>query len=149
MNKAANALFSPGTNTLLANVGLLTMRVWFAGGMMLLHGWGKLANFSSMKEQFSSVLGMPPVAALTLTVFAEFICAGLLLIGLLSRFASLMIAITMAVAFIIVHGGALSGDGSGEMAALYLGAFAVLTATGPGSFSVDAMLFDNRKPVMH
>jgi len=149
MNKVANALFSPGSNSLLVNIGLLVMRVWFAGGMMLLHGWGKLSNFSTMKEQFSSVMGLPPVAALTLAVFAEFICAALLLIGLLSRFAALMIAITMAVAFIVVHGAALSGDGSGEMAALYLGAFAVLTATGPGSFSLDAMLFDNRKPVMH
>jgi putative oxidoreductase len=149
MNSTANAIFSPGSNTALVNIGLLAMRVWFAGGMMMLHGWDKLANFSSQRDSAGyGVLGLPPVAGLSLAVFAEFICAGLLLIGLLSRFASLMLAITMAVAFVIVHEGALSGSGSGEMAALYLGAFAVLTATGPGKLSVDAALF-NSKPAMH
>lgn len=31
-----------------ADAALLVLRIWFGGAMVLLHGWQKLTNFSSM-----------------------------------------------------------------------------------------------------
>ena len=49
-------------------------------------------------------------------------------------------AVTMGVAFFLAHGGKLTGQGNGEMAFLYLGAYVVLFLTGGGRFAVDAKL---------
>jgi putative oxidoreductase len=40
-----------------------------------------------------------------------------------------------------VHQGALSGQGSGELAFLYLMGYVTLVLGGPGSLSVDKILF--------
>jgi uncharacterized membrane protein YphA (DoxX/SURF4 family) len=48
----------------------------------------------------------------------------------------------MGVAFFMVHGGKLSGDGSGEMAVLYALAFLVTLVAGAGRYSIDRKLGD-------
>jgi putative oxidoreductase len=123
-----------------ADLGLLILRVWFGASMLILHGWPKLANFSSYAEKFADPFGLGKTASLGLATFAELVCAGTLALGLFTRFSALMLAITMAVAFFIAHGGALSGPRSGEMAFLYLGASLALMFGGPGKFSVDAKM---------
>lgn len=51
-----------------------------------------------------------------------------------------LLFITMLVTFLLVHGGALSGEGCGEMAFIYLGGYVALLLAGPGLFSLDASL---------
>ena len=46
----------------------------------------------------------------------------------------------MTTAFVIVHGSALKGPQSGELAFLYLGVFIALLLAGPGRFSIDGNL---------
>ena len=118
------------------DLGLLVLRVASAGSMLWLHGRGKLMDFEKAAEKFPSILGNAKVS-LGLAVFAEVLCAGLLVLGLFGRFAALSLAITMGVAFVMVHKMALTGTGNGEMALLYLIPFATLFLTGPGKFSVD------------
>ena len=118
------------------DLGLLVLRVASAGSMLWLHGRGKLMDFEKAAEKFPSILGNAKVS-LGLAVFAEVLCAGLLVLGLFGRFAALSLAITMGVAFVMVHKMALTGAGNGEMAFLYLIPFATLVLTGPGKFSVD------------
>jgi putative oxidoreductase len=123
-----------------SDVALLVVRIWFGASMLLLHGWGKLTGFSAMAEKFLDFLGMGRTPSLGLAVFAEVVCAALLVAGLWTRVAALALVVTMAVAFWVAHGGRLSGPGSGEMAFLYLGAYVVLFVAGGGKYSLDAKM---------
>jgi putative oxidoreductase len=122
------------------DAGLLLLRLWFGGLMLALHGSGKLLHFASYQGEFIDFLGLGPTASLALAVFGEVVLAGLLMVGLFTRFAALGLVITMAVAFFIGHGGALQGDNSGELAFLYLGAYGILLIAGAGRFSLDGRL---------
>jgi putative oxidoreductase len=122
-----------------ANVdaGLLLLRVWLGASMLLLHGWPKIGKFSQMSSAFPDPFGVGPKASLILAIFAEVVCAALLVVGFLTRFAALNLVVTMAVAFLIAHKGALTGPGSGELAYIYLAGFITLLVTGPGNYSLD------------
>ncbi len=122
------------------DAGLLLLRLWFGGAMAILHGWGKLANFSTYSAQFMKFLGLNPSVSLGLAIFGELVCPILLALGLFTRVAALGAGVTMAVAFWMAHGGKLSGPGNGEMAFLFLGVFAVLFVAGGGKYSVDAKI---------
>jgi len=123
-----------------ADTALLLLRLWFGGSMLFLHGWGKVTSFSERMDKFADPFGIGSTASLTLVVFAEFVCAGLLMLGLFTRAAAVVCAITMAVAFAHAHGMKLSGPGNGELAFLFLGAFVALFLAGAGRFSIDAKL---------
>lgn len=122
------------------DLGLLLLRLTFGAGLLYLHGWGKLADFGNLRGKFSDPLGIGSPASLTLTVFGEVVCMALIVLGLYTRLSALVGAITMAVAFFIVHGGKLSGQGNGELAFTYLAAFATLFVAGAGRYSLDAKL---------
>lgn len=121
------------------NLALLVLRLWF-GLMLLTHGWSKVAGFSDMKDTFPDPLGVGSATSLALAVLAEVAGSLLLITGTFTRLAALACAATMAVAFLGVHGGALTGTQSGELAYTYLGAFAVLFIAGGGRFAIDAKI---------
>lgn len=123
-----------------ADFALLVLRVWFGGAMAWLHGRDKLMNFSGYASKFVDPFGIGQTPTLGLVVFAELLCAVLLVLGIFTRLTALILAITMGMAFMIGHGGKLSGAGSGEMAFLYLGVFVALFVAGGGKFSVDAKM---------
>lgn len=124
-----------------ADVGLLLLRLWFGISMVALHGWLKVANFPTMAEKFPDVLGLGSGKVnLALAIVGELICAALVTLGLFTRLAALVCAITMFVAFWVAHGHRLTGQGNGELAFLYLGGFLTLFVAGGGRFSVDAKL---------
>lgn len=136
-----NKLFAPGNNLLPANVALLVLRLWLGLTMLLNHGLGKLASFSETAPNFPDPLGVGHATSLALAVFAEFFASLLLILGLVTRFAALVLMIDMAVAFLLVHKMVLSGQHSGELAFLYLAGYVALLIAGPGCFSVDKSLF--------
>ena len=122
-----------------ADLGLLVLRLWLGLSLLVLHGWPKLSTFSAKSSKFPDPLGIGSTQSLALATFAEVVCALLIVIGLFTRLASLTLAITMAVAFAIVHKMVLaSGPGSGELAWVYLAGFVVLFLAGAGRFSIDA-----------
>ena len=121
----------------LKDIGLLVLRVWLGLCMLLLHGWPKVQGMAAKAASFPDPLGVGPAMSLNLVVFAEALCALLLLVGLAARFALIPLVITMAVAFFVIHGGALTGEGNGEMAFIYLGGFVALLIAGPGRYSLD------------
>ena len=122
------------------DVALLLLRLIFGGAMLALHGWGKLLKFGELSTKFSDPLGVGPTTSLVLALVGEILCPLLLVVGAYTRFAALGAAITMGVAFFIVHGAKLSGPGSGEMAFLYFVAYMALLFAGGGRFSLDAKL---------
>ena len=98
------------------------------------HGYGKFAGFNEYVTQFPSILPGGPEVNLSMAIFAELICAGLLVIGLFSRLALIPLIITMGVAFFMIHGA--DPFAKKELALLYLGMYVTLFITGPGAYSV-------------
>jgi putative oxidoreductase len=123
-----------------ADFALLLIRVWYGASIFAVPGLMKLKNFSAMKSQFPDLLGIGGQTSLVLVIFAEVVCSALLVIGLFTRVAALVLAFTMAVAFWMAHGHKLVGDNNGMPAFLYLGAFLALFFAGAGKFSVDAKI---------
>lgn len=117
--------------------GLLILRVTLGFSMLLLHGRGKMLGFAATAEKMNGLLGLPGNVNAGLAVFAEVLCSALLIAGLFTRFAALMLAITMGTAFFIVHKSALVGANSGELAMVYLVGYVTLLFTGAGKISVD------------
>lgn len=130
-----------------ASAGLLALRL-AAGVAFVVHGWGKI------QTPFSWA---PPGGPMEIPGFFQFLAAlsefggGLAWIfGLLTRLASLGIAITMIVATYTVavifqapYVNQTGGVGS-ELAVSYLGVALALLALGGGRFSLDAMIFGER-----
>lgn len=115
--------------------GLLLFRLFIAG-LMLTHGFPKLLTFFSSEEiVFMDPIGFGPVFSLGFAVFAEFVCAILVLLGWGTRFVVIPLIITMATAAIIVHWN--DDFVRQELPLLYLGGFLLLFFTGAGKFSLD------------
>ena len=140
MIKAYAQWMSGPCGEFLGNLGLLVLRVWLGLSMLLLHGWSKVEKYEGMSQGFPDPLGVGPAMSLNLVIFAEVLCAFLLVVGLAARLAAVPLVITMAVAFFAVHGGALVGEGNGEMAFVYLAGFVALLIAGPGKFSFDHLI---------
>ncbi len=119
------------------SLGLLILRLVF-GGFMLQVGYDKLTHFNAVLTQFKDPLGINNTFSLGLLVFAEFFCALLVVLGLLTRLACIPLIIAMGVALFIAHKGHILTDGQG--AAMYLFGFIALLLTGPGKYSVDKMI---------
>ena len=122
------------------DLALLLLRLWAGGSMAILHGWMKASNFSTFSGRFMDPFGLGKPATLGLVIFAELVCATLLVFGIYTRFAALVLAFTMAMAFWLGHGAKLTGEGNGEMAFLFLGTFVTLFFAGAGKYSVDAKM---------
>lgn len=75
------------SNTVLKDIVLLAVRV-FIGFAMLSHGFPKLQMLiEGGKVEFFDFLGLGAKISLGLTVFAEFVCSILLILGLFTRIA--------------------------------------------------------------
>ena len=130
-------IFSTGKHSDIQSFGLLIGRLLF-GGLMLTHGYAKLSGFSDMADSFADPFGLGSSISLGLTVFAEFFCALLVMIGLGTRLASLVLIINMSVALLHVH----INDPLSKMepALLFLTAFIMFLILGAGRYSVDRMI---------
>ncbi len=138
-------IFAPAKNSASANIALLVLRLWVGLEMLLVHGYDKLQNFKDMSSHFPDPLGIGSTASLGLAVFAEFFASILIVLGLVTRLSALVLGIDMAVAFVCIHKGILTGEHSGELAFLYLLAYVVLFLAGPGRISADKIFFGNKQ----
>lgn len=120
------------------SLGLLILRVGFAGTMAIRHGLPKLLDFSAKLHTFPDPLGLGSPISLTLTVSAEFLCAILVVVGIFTRLTVAPLVFAMAIAFFVVHGG--DPFAKKELAFTYLLAFSTILAAGPGRFSADTMV---------
>ena len=127
----------------LTSVGLLTLRLAF-GCFMVVHGWEKFSNFSTMAETFPDPLGMGNQLSLIFAIGAELGCSILLILGLGTRLVSLPLAFTMFVALFLVHGE--DPWKKQELAACYLAVYVSILFLGPGKFSLDHLLLAKAKP---
>ncbi|MEO5945532.1 MAG: DoxX family membrane protein [Chitinophagaceae bacterium] len=119
------------------SLSLLLLRL-AVGGLMIPHGYQKLMNFSTKSAGFTDPFGIGGPASMSMVIFAEFFCAGLLVLGLLTRLATIPLIIAMSVALFVAKKGQLFGDG--ETAALFLTGYLILLLAGPGKISADRLI---------
>ncbi|PKF76140.1 DoxX family protein [Chryseobacterium sp. PMSZPI] len=126
------------SGSILKDIILLVVRV-FVGFAMLSHGFPKLQMLlAGGKIEFFDFMGMGPVVSLVLTVFAEFVCSILLILGLFTRVSLGFLVFTMAIAAFFVHGA--DPFEKREMSLIYLSVYLLLMVCGAGKFSVDYMI---------
>jgi putative oxidoreductase len=129
------------TVSLDTDLATLLLRVIF-GGMFIYHGYPKLANYSQMVEMFGDPIGIGNQLSVILTIFGEFVCGILIVLGLLTRFAVVPVFITMLVVLFVVLAKAPFTDKM--LPFVYLFLCVVLFILGSGKYSMDAALFNKR-----
>jgi len=122
--------------------GLLVLRCAL-GGMMLTHGWPKLLRLLETPEKFADPIGLGPEISLGLTVFAEFVCALLIIFGAWTRLAAFPLLVTMLVAAFIVHGD--DPFKKQELALLYAAGCLTLMLQGGGRVALDSWMRSRRE----
>lgn len=133
-----NYLNTTNSNSVFKDIILLVVRV-FIGFAMLSHGFPKLQMLlEGGKIEFFDFLGLGPTISLTLTVFAEFVCSILLILGLFTRVALGFLIFTMIIAGFVVHGA--DPFEKREMSLIYLSVYLLLMTFGPGNISIDYMI---------
>ena len=126
-----------------SSIGLLLLRIGMGAMLLFAHGWPKLLHFGERAGQFANPIGVGPQASLVLVVFAEVLCAALVIVGLFTRFALVPLLVFFFVAVFIQHG--QDPFGRKELAIAYGIAFLALLFTGPGRYSLDARLRVGRR----
>ncbi len=123
-------------NRLNSDLGWLFLRVSIGLTMLLGHGWGKLANFSTLLTKFADPIGLGIPVSLSATVFAEVFAQVFIIIGFKTRWFAAISAFTMLVAAFVVHGN--DPFGGKEKALLYAMAYIALFFSNGGKYSVKA-----------
>lgn len=127
------------------SLGILLVRV-IIGVLMAFYGYQKLINFETMAAsdfwaKEVSFLGMTGKTPLALTIFAEFFCSLLLIIGLFTRLALIPLLICMGyiIACMAKFEVIYSGNNGIEVnnAFVYFIIYLGIYLTGPGNYSLD------------
>ena len=135
-----------GTNPLLLDLALLIGRVAI-GICFMIHAFGKLGWVGSGSlDGFASWLadlGVPmPAVQARMAMLSELVGGALLVVGLATRPAALILIFTMAVAGIVGHRGAgylITNDPPGAEYTLNLAVVCMMfVLIGPGAISLDA-----------
>lgn len=89
-------------------------------------------------------IGIGATPSFYMAAFAEGICSILLILGLFSRFASLMLTVNFIVIFIFHAFIIKDGFEILELRFLYLLPFIALTCSGGGKYALDHLFFKNK-----
>lgn len=125
-------------------LALLLLRLGL-GVIFVYHGYPKIFTHAHQTMQEFPRMGFPSYFALVAGVI-EFFGGWLLVLGLFTRIAALLLAGEMAIAILRVHlpqGGVMAVSNYQFPLALAVGAFA-LVAVGAGAISMDRAIFKNK-----
>lgn len=122
------------------DLGLLLLRL-AVGGLMLFHGIAKAMGGYVFVAAMLAERGLPS-GLVWLSVAAELLCSLMIVLGLYTRAAAVVMAGNMVVAVFMAHAGLLfsineaTGGWAVELPMLYLLGSAVLVLTGGGKYAV-------------
>ena len=85
-----------------SDLALLLMRLGFGLSLFLKHGLEKLTGYSQMVTHFPNPLGIGAHASLAYALLSDGICSLLVLLGVGTRLAALVIVINLSVVFFLV-----------------------------------------------
>lgn len=143
-------LLSAPAHSFVQDAALLLLRV-AAGVALVAHGWQKaVTNGPDATASGFDAMGIPFAALAAWFAIAVEIGGGLLLlVGLLTPLAGVLVAAVMAGAFWFAHRTTevLTSEGGWEYVAVLGAVGLALAAVGPGRFSVDALVV-RRSPVV-
>jgi putative oxidoreductase len=122
----------------ITSISLLLLRIGAAGLLFYGHGLGKLLGYAERAPRFADPVGLGPEVGFALVVFAEVLCAALVAVGFLTRFATVPILVFMLVAAMIHH--AADPWPKRELPLLFFTAFLPILLMGAGRYSVDGWL---------
>ena len=146
--------FDCGTRDAVASGGLLVLRVGFGLMMFIGHGWPKIAAFEIEKDAWPApglwpLSMMSPPISMMATIGAEVGAAALLVMGFATRPAAFMLGFAMVVGAFQVHAidpfFMRGPGGSKELAILYLIPCLALIISGAGGYSVDRLVYKEKK----
>ncbi len=127
----------------LGDGAFLLLRV-LVGAFLMWGTWDNIASPERMQEfvGFLSALQCPlPELAAPVSVYAQFICGALILLGLLTRWAGLVMAFNFAVAVALLTLGGGESDFRALFPPLVMIAIPLVLAThGAGKLSLDALI---------
>jgi putative oxidoreductase len=143
-------------NALLATAGrflqclvLLVIRLYW-GWQFFVDGKGKLTHLDRVTAYFASLNIPAPRLNCIFASTTECVCGMLLLLGLLSRFASLALIGVMSVAYLTAEREALNSFFSdpdkftGATPFLFLFAAVLVFVFGPGKIALDTLVFKDK-----
>ena len=120
----------------LNDFGLLIVRL-LAGGMMLTHGIPKIGRLlGEGPVKFADPFGFGSEISLGMAIFAEVICAILIMIGFKTRLATIPLMATMLVAAFYAHWN--DPFGKKELPLLYFSVFLGILIWGAGKFALES-----------
>jgi putative oxidoreductase len=131
-----NFLFPLPPSSRAYSLFLLALRIIF-GFLLVRHGIEKFANYTELCFTFPDPIGYGKDLALISVIFTELCCGLAFVFGILFRLCLIPMIIVMGTAFFYVHGGNIA---DGELALCYLLLFILMYISGPGKYSVDAII---------
>ena len=106
-----------------------------AGGLILTHGLPKIGRlFGEGPVKFADPFGLGPEISLVMAIFAEVICAVLVIIGFKTRIATIPLMLTMLTAAFYAHWS--DPFGKKELPLLF---FLAILVMGPGKYALDSL----------
>ncbi|WP_435158141.1 DoxX family protein [Haladaptatus sp. DFWS20] len=134
------------------SIGALLARL-AVGSIMIVHGAGKMFSVGpavmpmTQFTGFLASLGIPaPSVAAWVVALVELVGGLCILVGFLTRFAALAVAINMLVATLLVH--LPEGFSDSELTIVLCLVSLALVSIGAGNLSVDEVVVDDRSTSM-
>lgn len=120
----------------LCNRAILFLRL-FVGATMLLHIIGKMQDYNNLSLSFTNILGFDSATSLALTIIVEGVFAAMIMLGIGTRLAALLMVCVSVVEIVgLAMEGLISADGC-KLEFLYLGIFLTLVISGGGEYAID------------
>jgi putative oxidoreductase len=131
-------LLAPVPAPTLLNTGLLLFRVLFGLALLRVHGWEKIAHYAEEVQSIPDPLGLGGPTNMVFAIASDVVGAILIMLGLATRPAALLILGTTLVGLLLVH---IGDDWHGRDVPLVYSIMALtLAVLGPGRYSLDARL---------
>lgn len=136
-----NYKYWPAANPALA---LLLMRVGAGLLLLVIHGLPKLWHWQTELTLIEDPLGLGAVLTLSFAVFAEVVCALMLILGIWARLACLPILAVLLVSVTLVHPEWSLAEG--QFAWLMIVLFGGIAISGAGPYRVPFFLRHENQP---
>lgn len=132
-------ILNPDSPAGVKDIMLLIARIGIPLMLIANHGLPKLMKLLSDDQiQFMNIFGMGETTSFVLVTISEFFCASLVILGLFTRGAAIVLVIQFLILVFHVHwADALAIK---ELPIIYLVTFAFFLFAGPGKYSLDYLL---------